>query len=100
MIHAYVLGNSLNVYFFGDPKQLTEIKILTQNQQSVAPPVHFRNSEDKPVSHRKKIQEGKPGVTVEVYRVFYQKGEEVKKEYLGKDSYTPVPEIWEIGILE
>lgn len=99
LIHAYVAKNCLNVYFFGDPEQLTEVKILTQNQQLVSPPVHFRNSEDKPSSYREKIQEGKPGVTVEVYRVFYRGGQEFKREYLGKDSYSPVPEVWEIGML-
>jgi len=99
LIHVNMVDNQLNVHFFGDPAHLREIKIQTANQQQIPPPVHFRNCKDKPVTHREKIREGKPGVTVEVYRLFYQQGQEIKREYLGKDYYSPVPEIWEIGQL-
>jgi len=99
LIHTNVVNNRLDVYLFGDPKRLTEINIITRNKQLIPPPVHFRNVKEKPVSHREKIQEGKPGVTVEVYRIFSRDGEEVEREYLGKDCYSPVPEIWEIGLL-
>ena len=99
LIHVNIVDNQLNVHFFGDPEHVGEIKIQTANQQQIPPPVHFRNCKDKPVTHREKVQEGKPGVTVEVYRIFYQQGREIKREYLGKDYYSPVPEIWEIGQL-
>ena len=99
LIHSNIADNRLNVFLFGDPKEVQEIKIITRNQKSIPPPVHFRNSKDKPASYREKIQEGKPGISVEVYRIIYNRGKEIERELLSKDLYSPVPEIWEIGLL-
>jgi vancomycin resistance protein YoaR len=97
LIHMQVLGNKLKAVIFGDPSQKQEIKIITQNLHTIAPPVHYRQVEDKPSSYKFLIQEGKPGYTVETVRIFYENGKEVAREHLGKDYYAPKPEIYEVG---
>lgn len=97
LIHMQVLGNELKAILFGDPSQKQEVKIITQNFYTIAPPIHYREIEDRPLSYRSLIQEGKPGYTVETIRIFFEKGEEVLREHLGKDFYAPRPEIYAVG---
>ncbi|MDO9535144.1 MAG: VanW family protein [Bacillota bacterium] len=97
LIHMQVLGNQLKAVLFGDPSQKQEIKIITQNFYTIAPPVHYRQAEDRPSTYKLLIQEGKPGYTVETIRIFYEKGEEVFREHLGKDYYAPRPDIYAVG---
>jgi len=97
LIHMQVLDNELKAILFGDPSQKQEVKIINQNLNTIAPPVHYRQVEDRPLSYKSLIQEGKSGYTVETIRIFYEKGEEVSREHLGKDYYAPRPEIYAVG---
>jgi vancomycin resistance protein YoaR len=97
LIHMQVSGNELKAIVYGDPSKKQEVKIITQNLNTIAPPVHYRRVEDKPSTYKSLIQEGKPGYTVETIRIFYEKGEEVFREHLGKDYYAPRPEIYLVG---
>lgn len=99
LIHLQVLENSIKVTFFGSPSPAEKIKIVTQSIQKINPPVKYQQIKDKPISHYKILQEGKPGFIVETVRIFYEHDQESNREYLGKDHYAPTPQIIAVGTL-
>lgn len=99
LIHMQIHNNELVATFFGDPSRTKEVKIMTKSIQTIEPPVHYQELKDQPSSYCELIQEGKPGYIVETIRVFYENGEEVYQESLGKNYYSPTPEVYAVGVL-
>jgi len=99
LVHTEVHDDSIEIFIFGDPQAVSEIKVMSQGLQKIPPPVHYRLLENKPSSYKEKIQEGKEGFSVETVRVFYEDGVEIYREKLGRDYYAPTPTIYGVGTL-
>jgi len=99
LIHLQISDSELSVTFFGDPSRTKEVEIITKSIQVIDPPVHYRELKDHPISYKELIQKGHPGYIVETTRIFYENGEEVYRESLGKNYYSPTPKVYAVGVL-
>lgn len=97
LINAEVETNSLYVTIFGNAAAAGVIEVVREDLTPIPPPEHFRIADGRPSWYRELIQEGKPGYTVEVIRIFYDDHKEIRRESLSKDYYAPVPYIYATG---
>ena len=99
LIHLQVFENAIKATIFGSPSPTEKIEVVTQGLQRIEPPVKYEQRADQPVTYQRVVQVGKPGFTVETVRIFYENGQEIKREFLGKDHYMPTPQIIAVGTL-
>ncbi len=97
LIHIWVLENSLSAIIFGTRFESIEIKIIDQIKERISPPTTYMTDPKKHPEYRAIKQTGKAGYVVETFRVFYENGNEVEREFISRDYYTPRPEVIVVG---
>lgn len=99
-IRTFVSGNRLTIKLYGDPIPGQEIKVITTDTEKIAQGVNYTKTADLPDGVKEKVKDGQPGYRVNVWRVSYINGEEIKRELLSRDTYKAISDEYLLGIGE
>lgn len=96
-IRTFVAGNRLIIKLYGDPIPGQEVKVVTTDTEKIAQDVNYTKTPNLPTGVTEKVKNGQPGYRVNVWRVSYIDGEEIRRELLSKDTYKAVPDEYLMG---
>jgi vancomycin resistance protein YoaR len=96
-VRAFVSGYRLTIKLYGDPIPGQEVKVVTTDTEKIAQGVKYIKTADLPVGVKEKVKDGQPGYRVNVWRVSYINGEEIRRELLSRDTYKAVPDEYLLG---
>ncbi len=99
LMHTFIDGNKLTVSLYGNPIAGHEVQIFTTDKEVISPGVDYIETEELPPGTTEEVKKGQPGYRVTVWRVTYLKGEEVNRELVSRDVYSPVRGEIRIGTL-
>ncbi|WP_148867949.1 VanW family protein [Thermosediminibacter litoriperuensis] len=95
LLHTEVKDDTLTVKFYGSKKNDKNIKIVSEVVKKIPPPVTVK--EDYSLEKGKiRIQEGKPGYQVKVWKIVSHNGTQEKK-LVSTDTYNPTATILFVG---
>lgn len=79
---------------------ITELKYVLSSEiiEVIEPQVIYNSVDTIPTGAMEKIQGASIGYKVNVFLIGYKNGKEVSREFLYKDNYTKVDEIFNVGI--
>jgi vancomycin resistance protein YoaR len=97
-IRTFIEGSSLIVRLYGDPIPGHEVKIIVTDREVINQDVKYIETEELPEGVTEKNKNGQPGYRVTVWRITYIDGEEIRREKISRDVYTPVPDEYRIGV--
>lgn len=97
LIKSSVDGDTVEFKLFGTPSPQRRIKLETKVLETIEPNEVEKEDPTLPKGKRKVANPGSPGYVVEVYRVVYEGGVEVKRELLSRDRYKPRPKMVLVG---
>lgn len=98
-IRSFLENDVLTVSLYGSPVPGREIRVFTTDLVTIAPKTRIIETTDLPPGEKELVNKGQPGYRVNVWRAFYQDGEEIKKEKLSNDYYHPVEAEYRVGTL-
>jgi vancomycin resistance protein YoaR len=96
-IRAFVSGNRLTIKIYGAPIPGQEVKVVTTDTERIAQGVNYTNTADLPAGVKEKVKDGQPGYRVNVWRISYIDGEEIRRELLSRDTYKAIPDEYLMG---
>lgn len=96
-IRTFIEGERLSVKLYGKPIPGQEVKIITENLETIPFGEKTTQTAELPKGTRQKVKNGSPGYRVTVHRITYMNGEEIKREQLSRDSYKPMPTEYLVG---
>lgn len=96
-VRAFVTGNRLTIKLYGDPIPGQEVKVVTTDKEQIQQGVNYTKTADLPTGVKEKVKEGQPGYRVNVWRVSYIDGEEIRRELLSRDTYKAIPAEYLVG---
>lgn len=91
-----VKGNSLTIRIYGNHRDLKDIKMAV-NKTVIEPSTIMKQDMSLPFGKEVVESEGAKGFQTNVYRVVYQNGLEVKREFISHDEYPPDDRIIRLG---
>jgi vancomycin resistance protein YoaR len=96
-IRTFLSGNNITISIYGDPIPGHEVKILVTDREMIAQGAVYTETDELPAGAVEKIKDGQPGWRVTVWRITYLYGEEIRREKLSRDVYSPVPAQYRTG---
>ena len=100
IIITAVVGDQLRISIYGEESLDKEIEVVSEKIATISPRVREKPDPELPEGESKIIQKGRQGYRVKVYRLWLEKGEEVKRKAVSTDLYHPVEKIVNIGVAE
>lgn len=96
-ISATYVPGKLTFRILGQKQPGLEIKIERENLKSWKPAAKTVSDSSLPAGKKKVIEAGSTGYSCTTYRMVYENGELVKKEPLGRSTYSSSPAIVAVG---
>lgn len=89
----------LSIYIAGNHEDFSPYKISLQSiiDKTTPPAITFSYDKTLPTGRRITVDNGKTGYTVSAYRLKLQNGQEIEREFLHTDTYSPENKVILIG---
>lgn len=97
-IRAFVYGNQITTVIYGKvDNNAPEIVITSSEPQIIEPNTIVKQDDNLELGKQMIETEGQKGFVVSTYRIKYQDGRQITKEYISTDEYAPVDKIIIVG---
>lgn len=97
-ITSEIIGNQLTILVYGKKtNNMPEIKVFAGETKIIEPNTIIKQDADLELGKQIIEIEGQKGFHVTTFRVKYENGQEVKREFLATDDFKPVDHVIRIG---
>ena len=96
IIGADLTNLRLTFRIFGPPME-EKVEIVSSGYRQIAPPVRYEYTDDLPAGETELVKSGKSGYNITTWRVVYVDNQEISREMLARDYYTPTPAVYRVG---
>ncbi len=96
-IRTFVSGDKLEIMLYGNSIPGQHIKVEPTVTEKIQQDANYTKTPDLPAGAKKMVIEGQPGYRIDVWRVSYIHGKEIKREIISSDTYKAVPDEYLLG---